>query len=337
MVVLTRSIMTVRICKRPFPKGNAMKTILPTVLCLAMFTMSFAGKERRTVYVFAPTLDEASIGFALSADERSRCEKKIAGSAALCTRAKPVIAACDAASIESAESSHSLICVFLIRHFFLVYLKSGQRGSTVDAEVAVYDSSHGYARPCFTISATSDWPTVWWGNFKPFLGVLEYALHDVRAAWNDAKDSGKSLVSAGVEDLVFRPATADCENSLFLKKPQFTQATVGNEPTEEEIHDFTDEIAHNLEKMSAKRVVVLRAQSDSVTLACKSQVADFSFSKDSGTFTLSIGSANRGDSLSFRASVVESPGTDWTDSVLFFTLIESAFKDLGKAYRGARH
>ena len=301
-----------------------MKNWIGLLFLLFLATVASAGKPKRDLFVFIPDLTERKLGFALSPDEKAENENLIAGRIRHLVKGTLHIAECNAASVDSAKTKRAVVAVFMIRQFFLSYHSYGFRQGTTNAMLAVFDTANGYSRPYFTVAAC-DTGMSWWGNYKTFTTSLSTVMDSLEYYFKRAKDRGKSVLSGTIEELVLSSPTTDCEATVYLRRPQFTPETIGYGPTDEEMHDFSDEIAYYLESMTGKRVHIVEKETEDSVSSCAKQFAEFECSRTNSSFSLSLFPKSAGAGVTFKESFVLGKDADWTDSVLFCQFIADMF------------
>jgi len=301
-----------------------MKNWLALLFLIFLATAATAGKPKRDVVVFIPDLTERKLGFVLSPEEKAENEDFIARRIGRLAKGVPCIAECSTASVDSAKAKRAVVAVFMIRQFFLTYYSVGYRQGTTNAMLAVFDTANGYSRPCFTVSGC-DTGTSWWGNYKPFTTSLRSVINSFQDSFKKAKDRGQSVSSGTIEELALSSPNADCEANVYMRMPQFTSETIGYEPTHEEMHDFSNEIAYYLESMTGKRVLIFEKDAEDSISSCAKQFAEFEISRKNSTFSLSLFPKSTGAGVTFKKSLVVGKDADWTDSVLFSQFIHTAF------------
>lgn len=301
-----------------------MKNRLALLFLIFLATVATAGKPKRDVFVFIPDLTERKLGFALSPEEKAENKDFIARRIGRLAKGVPCIAKCNTASVDSAKAKRAIVAVFLIKEFFLSYYSIGYRQGTTNALLAVFDTANGYSRPCFTVSGC-DTGTTWWGNYKPFTTSLRSVIYSFEDSFKKAKDRGQSISSGTIEELALSSPTADCDATVYLRTPQFTPETIGYAPTDEEMHDFSNEIAYYLESITGKRVLIFEKDAEDSISSCAKQFAEFEISRKNSTFSLLLFPKSTEAGITFKKSLVAGKDADWSDSELFCNLISDAF------------
>jgi hypothetical protein len=319
--------------KRPsWVKRGNMRIWFGLLLVFCASGVVIAKSEKREVCVFVNGLDERTLGFTLSSDEKADAEDAIVRRIGHLAKGSGHIAERSTASVESAKARHAVGIVFTIRQFFLTYHSMAQHQGTIHVMITVFDTPNGYSRPCFTVSSW-DSGGQYWGNYKPFMSCLFAALNSFDETFEPARDRGKSESAGTLEDFALASTTYDCGNSVSLTRPEFSPQTIGYSPLDEEIHDFSSEVAYYLEMITDKRVIFVGKESDDSLTTCATESARFECSRTNNTFSLSLVPVPAESGKAFNESVAMKKGADWNDSALFSKLIYTAFVKFNNRYR----
>jgi hypothetical protein len=312
-----------------------MKSCFGFILVFLIAGAVFAKSEKRDVYVFITGLDKRALGFTLAEDERSDAGKIIVDRIGRLAKGSPHWAECTMASVETVKAKHAVAAVFMIKQFFLTYHTMGYHQGTINTMIAVFDTVNGYSRPYFTVSA-NDTGTWNWGNFRPFISSLVAVVDSLGEIYKQARDHGMSISSGSLQDCILSPAMNDCQNTVYLKKPEFSSRTMGYTPLDEEIHDFSDAVAYYLEFITGKRVIIVDNKIDDSVSSCAKEFAQFECFRTDNTFSLSLVPATAGGGVSFNQSISLEKGADWNDSVLFCRFLHGAFVKFYKTYKAKK-
>ena len=134
-----------------------------------------------------------------------------------------------------------------------------------------------------------------------------------------------------IADILQKEKLLDCNKRAYLVEPEFTKATFGYKPTEEEIHDFSRILAYNTGKIIQAETRVITNGELTEIQECESKIIVFDFNIPSESISISIRKSNDQTPI-FNKKFNNLDVKEWNENHIFMRGLKAFFKNLEKSY-----
>lgn len=301
---------------------------LSVCIILLLCTSAIAKKSKETYVLVSPNLSKGIIGFNINKEEENEFVDIIAKKVKRILKCNLEIkTAKDAAGYAGATQKH--ITVFNIADFYCIYRPTGNRQGWLTTQLYVFGPEDNYNKAKYYITV-SDTGRAFWGRNNPFEYALKRSLFLMEARFLKVKKNNIGR-DVSLTDVLQREKFLDCNNRAYLVEPEFSVATFGYKPGEEEVHDFSRILAYKTGKIIQTETRVITKEELTDLQECESKIIVFDFNVPRESVSISISKSNDQTPL-FNKTFNDLNVKDWNENHIFMKGLKILFKNIETSY-----